>query len=98
MAAAEEGCRTEDGVSSAANARRGELLHVAPRQRPVEEVDVLLEGARRDDFVDDGRVELDEVLEGDLGSRSCCGPSATFVAERPDRMSDEPWPPEPMGE
>ena len=60
-------------------------------------LDVLLEVLRRRRLGDDGRVELHEVLESDLG-RLLLWALAIFVVSGPDNMSEEPWPPEPIGE
>ena len=87
---------SKDGVSSAANVAAAQPLHVAPRQRPVERLDVLLEVLGEDDLVTTAALSCTRYL------RATCAvlllwALAIFVVSGPD-MSEEPWPPDPIGE
>ena len=98
MAAAEEGLsHSKDGVSSAANVAAASSFMSRRVSDQSKRSTSCLRCSGEDDFVTTAALSWTRYLRATWAVVLLCA-FASFVVSGPDRMSDEPWPPEPIGE
>ena len=98
MAAAEEGLsHSKDGVSSAANVAAASSLMSRRESDQSKSSTSCLRCSGEDDFVTTAALSCTRYLRA-TWAVDLLWALAIFVVSGPDRMSEEPWPPEPMGE
>ena len=98
MAAAEEGLsHSKDGVSSDANVAAASSFMSRRVSDQSKSSTSCLRCSGEDDLVTTAALSCTRYLRATCAVLLLCA-LAIFVVSGPDRMSEEPWPPDPIGE